>query len=60
MRLVDVIDILCYETVIELHKASNEIIYLGYEYNMPDEFMLVSVLSIYPLNKGIIEIVIEL
>lgn len=60
MKLVDVISILCHETIIELHNASNEIIYLGYEYNISDEFMLVCVLSIYPLNKGIIEIKIEL
>lgn len=60
MRLVDVIELLYSDTIINIYNASNELIYQGYEYNIPHEYMLVCVLSIYPLSKGNIDIEIEL
>lgn len=60
MRLVDVITLLYDDIVINLYNASNELIYQGYEYNVPNEYMLVYALSIYPSGNGNIEIVIEL
>lgn len=60
MRLVDVIALLYDDIVINLYNASNELIYQGYEYNVPDEYMLVCVLSIYPSGNGNIDIEIEL
>lgn len=60
MKLVDVIALLYDDIVINLHNASNELIYQGYEFNVPDEYMLVYVLSIYPSGNGNIDIEIEL
>lgn len=60
MRLVDVIELLYDDIVINLHNASNELLYQGYEYNVPYEYMLICVLSIYPSSKGNIDIEIEL
>lgn len=60
MRLADIIGLLYNNTIINLYNASNELIYQGYEYNVPDEYMLVCVLSIYPSSKGNIDIEIEL
>ena len=60
MRLVDVVALLYSDVIINLYNASNELLYQGYECNVPYEYILVYVLSIYPSNKGNIDIEIEL
>lgn len=56
MRLADVVGLLYDDVIINLHNVSNELIYQGYGYNLPNEYMFVYVLSIYPSGKGNIDI----
>ena len=60
MRLADVVALLYSDVIINIYNASNELLYQGYEYNVPDEYILICVLSIYPSSKGNIDIEIEL
>lgn len=60
MRLADIIGLLYDDIVINLYNASNELIYQGYGYNVPNEYMFVYALGIYPSGNGNIDIEIKL